>query len=125
MAKHMFLANFYVIKGVDGVRMTQSLLCIIMLWLSGCTWVEPTYEGGEVLLVKSYNVQSCQHLGSTKATVKHEIGPVTRSEDKVREELVTLAKNHAADMGGDSIVADGTATDGTMTFDVYKCGDSP
>ena len=124
MAKHMFLTNFHVIKGVDDVRLIQSSLSIIMLWLSGCTWVEPTKEGGEVLLVKSYNVQSCEHLGSTKATVKHEIGPVTRSEDKVREELVTLAKNHAAEMGGDSIVAAGPVTDGSMTFTVYKCGDS-
>ena len=125
MAMHMFQTNIRVTKGADDVRLTQSLLCIIMLWLSGCTWVEPTKEGGEVLLVKSYNVRSCQHLGSTKATVKHEIGPVTRSEDKVREELVTLAKNHAADMGGDSIVAAGPAIDCSMTFEVYKCGDSP
>ena len=98
-------------------------LYIIMLWLSACTWVEPTKEGSEVLLVKSHNVQSCQHLGSTRATVKHEIGPVTRSEEKVTEELVTLAKNHAADMGGDSIVAAGPMTDGSMNFNIYKCGE--
>ena len=121
----VFLTNIRIIKGADDVKLTHFLLFIIMLWLSGCTWVETTKEGGKVLLVKSYNVQSCQHLGSTKATVKHEIGPVTRSEDKVREELVTLAKNHAADMGGDSIVAAGPAVDGSMTFDVYKCGDPP
>ncbi len=121
----MFLTSIHVIKGVDDEKLIQSLLFTVVLWLSGCTWVEPTKEGGEVLLVKSHNVQSCQHLGSTKATVKHEIGPVTRSEDKVRAELVTLAKNHAADMGGDSIVAAGPAAEGSMTFDVYKCGDSP
>lgn len=125
VAIHMFQINIGVIKSVDNMKLNQYFLCIIMLWLSGCAWVETTKEGGEVLLVKSYNVQSCQHLGSTRSTVKHEIGPITRSEDKVREELVTLAKNHAADMGGDSIVAAGPATDGSMTFDVYKCGDSP
>jgi sulfatase maturation enzyme AslB (radical SAM superfamily) len=118
------MINLRVIKSVDNMKLNQYFLCIVMSTLSSCTWVETTKEGSEVLLVKSYNVQSCQHLGSTKATVKHEIGPVTRSEDKVTEELVTLAKNHAADMGGDSIVAAGPMTDGSMTFDVYRCGDS-
>ena len=90
--------------------------------LGGCTWVETTKEGEEVLLVKSFNVETCARIGSTTASVKHAIGPVTRSEEKVNEELVTLARNHAAEMGGDSIVANGPASSGTMSFDVYSCG---
>jgi len=93
------------------------------VWLSGCTWVEPTKEGGEVLLVKAFNVEGCQHLGSTETSVKHVIGPVTRSEEKVTEELITLAKNRAAEMGGNSIVAKASPADGAMSFDVYRCGD--
>ncbi|MGB5279492.1 MAG: DUF4156 domain-containing protein [Gammaproteobacteria bacterium] len=104
------------------MKLNQFILFTVSIWLSGCTWVEPTREGQEVLLVKSFNVQGCQHLGSTKATVKHTVGPVTRSEEKVNEELVNLAKNHAAEMGGDSIVATGPAIDGSQRFDIYKCG---
>jgi len=105
------------------MKLNMYTLCVVIAGLSGCTWVEPTKEGKEVLLVKSFNVETCKHLGSTKASVKHEIGPVTRSEEKVREELITLAKNHAADMGGDSIVAKGAVTEGAMSFDIYQCGD--
>jgi hypothetical protein len=100
-----------------------SVLCAGILLLSGCTWVEPTKEGQEVLLVKTFNVETCKHIGSTTSTVKHVIGPVTRSEDKVREELITLAKNHAAERGGDSIVAKGPVVNGSMSFDIFKCGD--
>ncbi|MBT8440276.1 MAG: DUF4156 domain-containing protein [Gammaproteobacteria bacterium] len=91
--------------------------------MSACTWVEPTKEGKEVLLVKAFNVQTCQHIGSTTSTVKHAIGPVTRSEEKVTEELITLAKNHAAERGGDSIVAKGPLVNGSMSFDIFRCGE--
>jgi len=100
-----------------------SVLCAGILSLSGCTWVEPTKEGQEVLLVKSYNVETCEHIGSTTSSVKHAIGPVTRSEEKVREELITLAKNHAAEKGGDSIVAKGPVINGSMSFDIFRCGE--
>lgn len=96
---------------------------VAFVWLSACTWVEPTKEGSEVVLVKAFNVEGCQRVGTATASVKHEVGIFTRSEDKVAEELVTLAKNKAADMGGNSIVAKGEPVDGAMSFDVYKCGD--
>jgi len=91
--------------------------------LAACTWVEPTKEGGEVLLVKDFNVEGCKKLGSTTSYVKHKVGFVTRGEEKVNEELVTLAKNKAAEMGGNSIVSQGPANEGRMTFDVYRCGE--
>jgi len=91
--------------------------------LTACTWVEPTKEGSEVLLVKSFNVETCRKLGTTNTFVKHKIGVITRSEETVTEELVTLAKNRAAEKGGDSIVAKGPASEGEMSFDIYKCGE--
>jgi len=91
--------------------------------LTACTWVEPTKEGSEVLLVKSFNVETSRKLGTTNTFVKHKIGVITRSEETVTEELVTLAKNRAAEKGGDSIVAKGPASEGEMSFDIYKCGE--
>jgi len=99
------------------------VLLVAMCGLSACTWVEPTKEGSEVVLVKAYNVETCKKLGSTTSIVKHKVGFVARDEDKVTEELVTLAKNRAAEMGGNSIVAQGPANEGRMSFDVFKCGD--
>lgn len=105
------------------MKLNLYLLCALALWISGCTWVEPTKAGSEVLLVKAFNVNDCKHIGSTTTSVKHTIGPVSRSEEKVREELITLAKNHAAERGGDSIVAKGPVSDGSMSFDIFRCGD--
>ena len=96
---------------------------ILISVLTACTWVEPTKEGSEVVLVKAFNVETCKKLGTTNTFVKHKIGVVTRSEEKVTEELITLAKNRAAEKGGDSIVAEGPAYEGSMSFAIYKCGE--
>jgi hypothetical protein len=95
----------------------------VVCGLAACTWVEPTKEGSEVFLVKDFNVEGCKKLGSTTSYVKHKVGFVTRGEEKVNEELITLAKNKAAEMGGNSIVAQGPAKEGRMSFDIYKCGE--
>lgn len=97
--------------------------CIVITLLASCTWVEPTKEGGEVNLVSAQDVETCKKLGTTNTFVKHKIGFVTRSEEKVTGELVTLAKNSAAEKGGDSIVATGPASEGSMSFGIYKCGE--
>ena len=96
---------------------------IAILILTSCTWVEPTKEGSEVLLVNAFNVETCKKLGTTNASVKHTVGIITRSEEKVTEELITLAKNRAAEMGGNSIVAKEPASEGSMSFEVFKCGE--
>lgn len=103
------------------MKLHQYALPLVIICLPACTWVEPTSESSEVTLVKSFNVKSCKKLGTTNATVTHKVGPVTRDADTVTEELITLAKNRAAKMGGDSIVAQQPAVDGSMSFDIYKC----
>lgn len=102
---------------------SRFVLPVAVLCLTACTWVEPTKEGGEVVLVKDFNVEACRALGTTTASVKHKVGVFTRSEEKVTEELVTLAKNKAAEMGGDSIVARGEPSEGSMSFGIYRCGE--
>jgi hypothetical protein len=97
------------------------VLSAAIVCLPACTWVEPTKESSGVTLVKSFNVNDCKKLGSTNATVTHKVGPVTRDDDVVMEELITLAKNRAAKMGGDSIIANEPLVDGSMSFDIYRC----
>jgi len=96
-------------------------LTMVILGMTACTWVEPTKEGAEVRLVEASDIETCKNLGTTNTFVKHKIGVVTRSEEKVTEELVTLAKNSAAEKGGDSIVAKGLPSEGSMSFVIYKC----
>lgn len=96
-------------------------LFMITIFLSACTWVEPTKGSTEVLLVKAGNVSNCNKLGTTRASVTHKIGVLTRDEESVREDLVAIAKNSAVKLGGDSIVARDPIVDGNLDFDVYKC----
>ena len=105
------------------MKIVRYTLLAAVCGLPACTWVEPTKEGSEVLLVKAFNVETCKKLGSTTSTVKHKVGIITRDEETVTEELITLAKNKAAAMGGNSIVAQGPAAEGRMSFDMYKWGD--
>ena len=105
------------------MKMNRYAIVVASLGLASCTWVEPTREGSDVVLVKAFNVETCSRVGTATASVKHEVGVFTRSEEKVTEELITLGKNKAAEMGGDSVVAKGEPVEGSMSFDVYKCGE--
>ena len=105
------------------MKYRYALVPVVLLGLSACTWVEVTSEGANVTLVKDFNVRDCLKLGSTRATVKHKIGIITRGDETVTEELISVARNRAAELGGDSIVAKGPANEGVMSFDIYKCGE--
>jgi hypothetical protein len=93
----------------------------VLAGLSGCVWVKPTNAGKQVTLVKAFNVKNCTQIGTTTSTVKAQIGSIERSPEKVTNELIALAQNQAADLGGDSIVALRPAEGGSMEFAIYRC----
>ena len=95
----------------------------VMFLFSACTWVEPTPMGQQVNVLDQDDaaVESCKKLGSVTSMVKHKIGAISRSEEKVNLELATIAQNDAAEMGGDTIAAEGPAENGRRTFSIYKC----
>ena len=47
--------------------------------------------------------------------------PVQRKPGKVAEELERLARNEAAELGGDRIVALGPVRDGQRSYAVFAC----
>jgi len=103
------------------MKIRHFALLMIIIGISACTWIEPTKESLEVILVKPGNISFCDKLGTTHVTVTHKIGILTRDEKAVTEDLITVAKNNAAKKGGDSIVARGENIEGKMSFDIYKC----
>lgn len=106
--------------------MSLRRLFVVSIWVLaaalGCTWVKPTDAGKKVTLVKAFNVKNCTQIGTTTSSVKAQIGSIERSPEKVTQELIALAQNQAADLGGDSIVALAPAEDGSMAFAIYRCG---
>lgn len=106
-------------------RLTAIALLTGLLAASGCTWVQPLPGASGVTLVKAQHVGHCQSLGTTISQVKAQVGPIRRSESKVQEELVTLARNSAVEMGGDTLIAEGPPTEGRQRFRVFKCQQVP
>ncbi|TDJ35520.1 MAG: DUF4156 domain-containing protein, partial [Gammaproteobacteria bacterium] len=63
---------------------------------------------------------NCQKVGIISTHTKDQI-VVNRSDSKVREELLVLARNEAARLSGDTIVAMGPPRDGAQDFTAYRC----
>lgn len=103
------------------VRVSCAALLTGLAGVTGCTWVDPIAGASSVTLVKPTHVSNCKSLGTTTSQVKDKVGFVNRSDDKVAGELLTLAKNSAVEIGGDTLVAEGAPSDGTQKFRIYKC----
>lgn len=86
-----------------------------------CTWVDTTPEGNRVRVVPGDRVTDCRHLGELSVYTKAEIAGVERNAGKISEELETLARNEAATMDGDTIVAATKISNGRRTYQVYRC----
>ena len=52
---------------------------------------------------------------------KDKIGFIAHGKDSVQEEVNFLARNNAADMGGNTRIASGPLIDGEQAFKVYRC----
>ena len=97
------------------------VLLFVVLLTVGCKWVKETEAGKNVALVKPAHAAYCELLGTTVARVKDSVGFIERGERKIADELIALAKNEAARLGGDSIIAKSGVSEGAQTFSIYKC----
>lgn len=97
-------------------------LSVIMLF-SACTWVKPIPEADRVQYVDYQNedLKTCSRIGSVTTSVKAKIGFFNRSEEKVNQELITLARNEAALKGGNTVAAEKPAVNGRRVFVIYQC----
>jgi len=115
----------YVIgKGKNSMSKICLLMLVVICTTFSCTWVKPTETGAQVVVAEPFNISQCDRISTLTTSVKHTIGSMDRKAEKVKLELVTLARNEAALRNGDTIVARGPVADGSMTFDVYRCDNS-
>lgn len=103
------------------LRRPVAMMVLVSAAAAGCTWVDPKPGASSVTLVMPTHVSNCKPLGTTISQVKDKIGIINRSDEKVAEELLTLAKNSAVDLGGDTLVAEDVPNEGTQKFKIYKC----
>jgi len=98
-----------------------AVVCLITA-AGGCSWVKPTELGARVRVATTGEVEDCADAGTTHVSVMDKLGVVDRNQAKVAEELATLARNSAVQLGGDTVVATTEIVDGAQTFAVYQCG---
>lgn len=103
-----------------GLATTASLL---LFSLAGCTWVPLTPSGESVqFMPSSSDLRGCERVGAVTAQTKSRVGFIARNEDTILEELQTLARNDAAEMGANRVVAEGPpSTEGRQRFAAYRC----
>lgn len=103
------------------MRIKTLLLIAAGLSLMACSWVKLTPAGEKVRVLSQAEVTSCKKLGRTTANVADKVAGLERQEKIIKENLDVLARNSAADMGGDTVVPVTPIQDGKRTFDVYRC----
>jgi len=103
------------------MRIRNMLVLCAGLSLIACSWVKLTPEGEKVRVLTQSEVHSCKNLGKTRVSVADKVAGLERKPHIVQENLNILARNSAANMGGDSIVPASPEQDGKQVFDVYRC----
>ena len=89
--------------------------------VTGCTWVQLTSEGENVSLAGADRVGNCNRIGSVTAKTLGSIAKIERGGGRLQQELLTLARNEAGDMGGNTVVPESLINDGKQDYGVYSC----
>jgi len=89
--------------------------------LAACTWVRTTPQADQVRIVPADRVLDCTSVGNISTYTKTKFVGVNRKATKVAQELESLGRLEAVEMGADTIVSDGEIVDGRMNFIAYRC----
>ena len=95
---------------------------LIPIFISSCSnWVQVTTEGQTVRLVAADVPANCDRVGRVQAQTLGRIVGIERGAERLQDELAQIARNEAADAGGNTIIPESQITDGRQTFGVYIC----
>ncbi|MCY4357075.1 MAG: DUF4156 domain-containing protein [Gammaproteobacteria bacterium] len=97
------------------------LVALIISTLSSCTWVNLTTAGEQVEVRTANQLAGCERLGRASSTTMERLLLVIRSDNLMQRELFALARNEAANIGGNAIVATTGINSGNQQFEVYRC----
>ncbi len=112
------------------------LLCLVTIGITaiGCRMVTLNEGAGEVIVLADPDsdaseeekaiASTCEELGRTRVSVLGKMGFIERNPEKVARELDTMARNAAADLGGNAVVATEGIADGGRRYLVLRCPSS-
>lgn len=96
------------------------LIMLTAFLLGGCTFVKLTAGGENVAVLQANEVANCTPQGSATHTVTDKV-LLRREPARVAQDLRTMARNLAAARGHDTVVAQAPPSNGSQTFDMYRC----
>jgi len=97
------------------------LAAIAATTITGCTWVQLTGEGENVSLASVDRIGNCERIGRATSKTLGSIVTIERGGGRLQEELLTLARNEAGRMGGNTVVPESLIDNGQQDFAVYNC----
>ena len=102
-------------------RLVRSLFFLSIIFLEACVWVDLKPGGQSVRVVNASESPRCKRVGHVTSETTAEIIGIPRDGESVNNELTRIARNQAADMGGNAVLAIGPVRNGSQNFDVLRC----
>ena len=97
------------------------LIMVVVGSLAACATVRLTSSGEKARLLTVDEAANCEKLGRTVINIKPSLLSVPRPQAVIVKDLRILARNNAANMGGDTVAPVSGVSNGQQTFEVYKC----
>lgn len=90
---------------------------------AGCSTVSPEPGAEEIEVLEAKRTEKCDKKGQSRVQVPTSFGFIKRGDKAIRQDLRTLGRNSAVDMGGDTITPLTEISEGRQTFGIYDCID--
>ncbi len=99
-----------------------SVTVFAAIWLGGCSWVRLNEAGQRVRVAKDASqVAGCTEMAEMTTSVADKIAFIPRESAKVRDEVEALAREQAAEVDADTVLATSEVVDGAQNFKAYRC----
>ena len=105
------------------MKLLTILISIIALMSLSCAsqMVEVLPGAERVSTAEAKQVTGCVSMGKVTTSVISKVWFISRSAIDVEENLLQMARNAAAEDGGDTLVRGESSVFGKRTFAMYKC----
>jgi hypothetical protein len=88
--------------------------------IGGCNYVSLSKAGSQVAQSDADAVAGCTLVGNISSQTKNKV-LVDRNTGKVKQELIVLARNRAAELGATALVQTSDVEAGKASFGAYRC----
>ena len=99
----------------------NGLLLGFAVLITACSFVSLNPQAENVTVAANTSLaNNCKFLGNTNVSIWAK-ADTFQSQKSAESQLDTLARNEAATMGGNTVMAESAASDGRRTYGVYNC----